>query len=392
MNVIITDVRYRMSLPVIRSLGKAGARITCTERISTPDKAALGFKSKYTHAKAHLPCAEDGQSFMSALISLADGTCPVVIPVGIDSLLTLCDYPAEAQSFFKTALPPKPSIELANDKYSLVKQAVSVGVPCPGTTTLRPGETVEDMAARVSYPAVIKYRAGELLHLDAKDRYAIVDTPEELCKTFEKMHALQEFPLVQEYVSGEGFGVSVVMDKEHNPLKVFCHRRLREYPISGGPSCLCESTWDQALAEHAVALLRSLNWVGVAMVEFKGTPESGYKLMEINPRLWGSLALAPIAGCDMPLALAQAACGELAGDKPIAPDYKLGKRMRFRIQDTLAFPGYLKKAKNKPLFALKYILSLIDPRTKDGVFCLSDPKPGFAYLKNAFGKRNKIAR
>jgi len=392
MNVIITDVRYRMSLPVIRSLGKAGARITCADRITTPDSAALGFFSKYTHARAHLPSPENADEFMSALGALAAGTRPVLMPVGIDSLLTLCAHHDWVDANFNAALPPLSSIELANDKYALMRHASGIGVPCPATTTLRDGEEISDMANRVRYPAVIKYRAGELLKLDPKDRYKIVNSPDELCRYYDMMHKRQEFPLVQEYISGEGFGVSVVMDKEHNPIEVFCHRRLREYPISGGPSCLCESAWDASLAEHAVELLRSLNWVGVAMVEFKGTSDRGYKLMEINPRFWGSLALAPASGCDIAGALAKAAQGKLAQDRDLAPNYRVGQRMRFVLQDALAFPAYLKREKKKFKFAIKYIASFLDPRTKDGVFSLSDPKPGFKYLKQALKKRDKIIR
>ena len=392
MNVIVTDVRYRMSLPVIRALGRAGARITAAELITTPDKAALGFCSKYTHARAHLPAPSDTAEFLSALTALADGARPVLMPVGIDTLLTLCAHREEVDAHFNTALPPLSSIELANDKYALMKHASTHGIPCPATTTLREGEDTASLAARVRYPAVIKYRAGELLRLDPKDRYCIVSTKEELVRKFDEMHARQSHPLVQEYIHGEGFGVSVVMDKAHNPLKVFCHRRLREYPISGGPSCLCESAWDAELARCAVELLRSLDWVGVAMVEFKGTLEDGYRLMEINPRFWGSLALAPISGCNIPLALAKAACGELAPEGEIKADYRVGQKMRFRLQDTLAFSKYLKHEKKKLPFAVKYIDSLLDPRIKDGVFSFSDPRPGLRYLKQAFGKRNKIIR
>lgn len=392
MNVIVTDVRYRMSLPIIRSLGRVGARITAADRITTPDKAALGFYSKYTHARAHLPSPENTDDFLSALCSLDVGERAALIPVGIDTLLTLCANRKKVSESFDIALPPMESIELANDKLSLMRYAKDQGVPCPATATLRDGEEISELAARVAYPAVIKYRAGELLQLDPKDRYCIVKGPEELIARYEKMHELQEKPIVQEYVSGEGFGVSVVMDKQSNPLKLFCHRRIHEYPTSGGPSCLCESAWNNELAEHAVKLLKSLNWHGVAMVEFKGTPSGGYKLMEINPRIWGSVALAPAAGCDIASAIVASARGELSAVSELSPDYRVGKRMRFLLQDILAFPSYLKSSKNKFAFALKYMALLLDPRCADGVFKIYDPMPGIRYLIQAFKKKDKIIR
>lgn len=380
-----------MSLPIIRSLGKKKMHIIAADRAETPKNASLGFYSKYTKERIHLPPPDETELFLAALENIASDERQVIIPVGMDTLTVLCKHRDRVTKNFDVALPPIDSLELANDKYALMKRAEELSVPHPTTTVICDGESFEELAARVTYPAVIKYRAGELLHLDPKDRYCIVNTPEELSRRYAEMHNRQSNPLVQEYVHGEGFGVSVVMDKYHNPMTVFCHRRLHEYPISGGPSCLCESAWDSELAEYAVKLLRSLDWVGVAMVEFKGNKEDGYKLMEINPRLWGSSALAPISGCDIGSAIVRAAIGEKAGTRELAPEYKVGKRMRFLVQDILAFFGYFKREK-KISFALKYMGSLLDIRTKDGVFSISDPKPGFKYLKTALKKKDKIIR
>lgn len=391
MKVIITDVRYRMSLPIIRSLGKEGAEITCTDPIGTHGGASLGFYSKYTKRCVNTPTPDKGEEFLTALEGITEER-QVLIPVGMDTLTLLSENRERVSEKFDVALPPIDSLNLANDKYALMKLAKELGVPCPRTEVLREGESVEAFAMRAPCPAVIKYRAGELLHLDPKDRYAIVKTPLEIARQYEKMHTRQEYPLAQEYVEGEGFGVSVVMDKEHNPMTVFCHRRLHEYPISGGPSCLCESAWNDELVEYAVKLLRALDWVGVAMVEFKGSADNGYKLMEINPRLWGSSALAPIAGCNIGGAIARVAMGKLApSDNPMC-EYKIGRRMRFVLQDTLAFFAYLKKSDKKFVFAIKYIGSLLNPRTKDGVFTLNDPKPGMKYLVSALKKKDKIIR
>ena len=60
----------------------------------------------------------------------------------------------------------------------------------------------------------------------------------------------------------------------------------------------------------ARTLLEKIGWFGVAMVEFKVDPRDGLaKLMEINPRFWGSLALAIQAGVNFPLLLHKMAMG-----------------------------------------------------------------------------------
>ena len=48
-------------------------------------------------------------------------------------------------------------------------------------------------------------------------------------------------------------------------------------------------------------LMGALGWHGVAQVEFKFDTKTGeYKLIEINPKFWGTLALSVEAGIDFP--------------------------------------------------------------------------------------------
>lgn len=390
--VIVTDVRYRMSLPIIRSLGKAGKKVICTELETTPKKSALGAYSKHATALERTPAPTD-EGFLARLRELSGDKNPVIMPVGIDSLFTLSKHQEEVSSFARTALPRHDMLSLANDKNALISHAQQVGIPCPETTQQRDGESMDELLARLSFPLVVKYREGELLRLNPEDRYAIIKSPEEFPKIYSAMHEKQSFPIIQSYVEGDGYGVSCVFDQAHNPLAVFCHHRLREYPISGGPSCLCESIWNDDLANYAVKLLKSLEWTGVAMVEFKGSPEAGFKLMEINPRFWGSLALAPIAGCDIAAALYDAASGELAeSSTTLKPSYKLNKKMHFFLQDALSVLAYSKKAPSRLAYLLKNIWSILSPSVRGGVFSISDPIPGFRYFLNALKKTDKIIR
>ena len=75
------------------------------------------------------------------------------------------------------------------------------------------------------------------------------------------------------------------------------HERIHEFPITGGASTLAKSVFENDLKEIGDKLLSSLNWHGVAMVEFKRDAASGQlKLIEINPKFWGSFELSYKAG------------------------------------------------------------------------------------------------
>lgn len=393
---IVTDVRYRMSLPVIRSLGRCNIPVVCTERNVCSLKAALGFHSKYsTHNELLSDPCENPQKFMEELRTLSEncGERPVIIPIGINTLLELSKRRDEVVSFADAALPPYESISIANDKAKLIPFAKQLGLPVPETTFIKTDETVEELADRIPYPTVIKLARGEMLGLSPDERYAIIKTKEEFIKKYPKFEAFGEEVLVQQYIVGDGYGVSAVFGKNSEPLEVFCHRRIREYPSSGGPSCFCESADLPYLAKYAVDLLRALRWEGVAMVEFKGNPADGFYLMEINPRFWGSSALAPNSGCNMAYAMYRAARGEVC--KPFesfSPNYKVGHKMRFLLQDLLAFPSYLKKSKNKFSFALSFFAGLLNPKISDGVLDIRDVRSSARYLLQAIKKTDSIVR
>ena len=70
------------------------------------------------------------------------------------------------------------------------------------------------------------------------------------------------------------------------------------------------------MLRDAEKLLIALHWHGVAMVEFKLDGQGQYWLMEINPRLWGSLALSIDAGVDFPMGLLQISRGQQPAAQP----------------------------------------------------------------------------
>jgi hypothetical protein len=107
--------------------------------------------------------------------------------------------------------------------------------------------------------------------------------------------------LAQEYVVGDGWGYSALY-WNGTRLRSFMHRRVREWPPSGGTSACAESVPEcPPLARAGAQLLDVLRWHGVAMVEFKGDPERGtLALVEINAKFWGSHDLPLAAGVDFP--------------------------------------------------------------------------------------------
>lgn len=102
--------------------------------------------------------------------------------------------------------------------------------------------------------------------------------------------------ICQEYVAGQGCGYSVYC-KDGKILREYGHLRLAEWPISGGSSVYRKGFIHPGMRQAAEKILASVPWTGFAMFEFKWTPSDDVVLIEVNPRIWGSIHQALANGC-----------------------------------------------------------------------------------------------
>lgn len=118
--------------------------------------------------------------------------------------------------------------------------------------------------------------------------------------SFNKMQSVYQNPtaiVIQEYIEGVGVGYSVFA-KGGEIIVGYGHKRLAEYPISGGSSVYREEYMDDRMKEMATTIVSHLNWSGFAMFEFKLTKDGELYLIEVNPRIWGSINQGLANGCD----------------------------------------------------------------------------------------------
>ena len=375
--VLVTDTKYRASLAAVQSLGRAGYPVAALHT-QGDGGAPAAFASKYVKKRVTLPCSAKDADYPGLLAQVCAslgaeyGAAPVVFPVGAATLAQLAEHREALGEHARFLVSPPAVLEAANDKRRVGELARSLGVPAPQEYPCPGGALPE------AFPVVVKPRCGEKFGLHAEERYRKAYDPAGFRAAWEAMARYDPQPVVQELLAGEAVGVSLVMDEKSRPVSALCHRRVREYPTQGGPSSCCESVWDGDLVEHAVKLLQGLGFVGLAMVEFKGG-----KLLEINPRVWGSFPLTYKCGAPLARDYVRASLGE---ELPLiqGPGYRTGVRMQFVLNDGLACLGYLRQG--QPGRGLRGLVDLLNPRVKDGVFSCDDPKPFFRYLKNALGK------
>ena len=271
------------------------------------------------------------------------------------------------------------------DKAQTLATAAKLGMAVPLAWQPVRSEDHAVRAAQIAYPVAIKWADPNAVQValaeagieQVKVEYAA--NAEQLATVLARYYQLQCWPLVQQYCPGYGMGQMLHMAGGAATLR-FQHRRLREFPPSGGVSSFCASV---PLSEHAAqmvrseALLAALDWHGPAMVEYRFDPASGtYWLMEINGRFWGSIPLA--WHCGAHFAWESYRCGVLGERGPGAGPNRQ-RRARYVIPDAKRTALVLRDGTlpvTQRLAALaRFWLDFLDPRVRYYVWSLRDPGP-----------------
>ena len=324
--VFVTDGQWRKTLAVVRSLGKKGIEVTVGENT----RFATSLFSKYATKRVIYPSSRTKPDvFVEFLINeLKQDSYDILFPMEEDTLLLIAQNKDRFSRLTYLLIPDCEKIEFARNKKNIIRKAQELDIPCPKTWFIKHIDEVEKIAKKIQYPVVIKPQVSF-------GSYGIkrVRNEKELVSKYKEVHRIYPLPLIQASIpqEGEAFGVSALFNKDSELRAVFVHKRLREYPVAGGPSTLRESVKNPKIQELGLRLLKALSWVGVAMVEFKVDPRNGEpKLMEINPRFWGSLHLAILSGVDFPYLIYRMV---KEGDIEPILDYKVGVKCRW------IFPG-----------------------------------------------------
>jgi predicted ATP-grasp superfamily ATP-dependent carboligase len=396
--VLVTDGHWRKTLALVRSLGRKGIHVTVGERTFLN----TSFFSKYCSRRLVYPSARRyPDQFIEFIIKeIKKNRYECLFPMEEETLLLLAKHQSEISNYTHLLIPNLKKIEFVRDKGNLIRFAQTHGIPTPKTFYDPPTpepckvqgsgpvpnvvqespafDVVQGLASQVDsipLPAIIKPRISS-----GSFGIAYVKKREDLVPFYQRIHTRYPFPLIQEWIPDGGgtFGFSALFDEASNVKAAFVHKKLRMYPVQGGPSTLREGIEHPQVMELGLSLLRSLNWVGVAMAEFKVDPRDGIpKLMEVNPRFWGSLHLAIVSGVDFPYLILKMALGEVFA--PVL-HYSVGKCCRWLLfGDILHFLTNPRRFHLRPSF-----FHFFEPHTSYDIISKDDPLPVLGAMATFF--------
>jgi D-aspartate ligase len=298
------------ALSIARSLGRRGIDVTLLT-----DHRLAGF-SRYVRRKF----AWDGPGHDGALdelLALAERknlAGAVVFAGGDAEVRFIAQHHARLAQTFRLTTPAWDVVQPMFDKGLMYAHAAAIGVAAPLGYAPHDRRDLDDIPCR--FPLVLKptERTRENAFTLAKAWRA--DDRATLVARYDEAVALvgAGAVVVQELIPGGGeaqFSYAAVC-RRGKPVAELTARRQRQYPVDFGYTSTFVETVDcPAVTEAGRRFLASLDYTGIAEVEFKHDARDGrYKILDVNARIWSWAALGPAAGVDFPHVLWRLARGE----------------------------------------------------------------------------------
>ena len=362
MKVLLTDGGSKQTLGIVRSLGKLGYVVDCIG----DSHSICGF-SKYL-TKISYPLEKFNEKFIQEFIDfIKKNDYDILIPIGGHSVKLISKYKKNLNKYVNIELADDKKINLCFNKLKLLNFANEKGINIPKIYDVK---YIQKIKNQINYPIVIKEKT-EL----SKIKPVYPKSFEELTDAI-KNKSIKEMPIIQEYFRGNGVGFFALYDNG-KLARYFMHKRLRETPRSGGASVSAISIYDSDIYNNGKKLLDSLNWHGIAMVEFKKNFETNeVKLMEVNPKFWGSHDLAIASGINFAEELIKMSFKNLDKQNLI---YKTGIRFFWPLN------GDVQNIFKKELKLKDILIDIINPKVNSN-FMLSDFKPNLFAINSTIIK------
>lgn len=298
------------------------------------DKNAVGFGM--VDKDYVVPMAED-KNFIKKLLEIAKKEkVDVIIPLVTKELLKLAQNKSKFEKFgIEISISEPKSLEIANNKYLLMKHCSENNVPAPIFKLVKNYNDFEKAVYSLGYPRenvcfkppISMGLRGFRILTKKLDRFNLLmkEKPTNVLTTLEEIKPVlkkaKPFPelIVMEYLPGEEYSVDVLAD---NGKALVVIPRLRE-KIKMGISFVGTVVKDKEIIDYSTKIVETLKLNGNIGFQFKRDKNGVPKIIECNPRVQGTIVLCTAAGANLVYLAVKLALGE----KIEKPKIKWGTKM-----------------------------------------------------------------
>ena len=213
----------------------------------------------------------------------------VFFPLEEDKILKFYDYLETGNSKIKSLLPSKNIFNLVREKKDFSKFCILNNISVPKEYTFQEIENLEQLPSKIILKPSIGSGSIGIKFADTKDDFNNINIAD------------KSNYLIQERIENgkDILGGFFLFDKGKF-ISYYGHKRIRTYPEEGGVTVYSKVDDNEEIKELGIELLKKLNWSGIAMVEFLyDKNDNSYKIIELNPRAWGSIMLSEFSNSKM---------------------------------------------------------------------------------------------
>lgn len=288
--VLITDVQYRKEFDNISIIKKLFPK---EHLILGTTKSRLFCKLSYGRCSVEKLRTEDGkEAFFDDFKLLLDKySKDKIIYVPGEEQTT--DYVAEyiekfGQENIISLLPNYSLYSTFRNKRALNHYCIKNGFPAPI-------EYKQENLPDVKYPVLLKPEIGSGSH-GIYRLYKKEDYTDEIRDVLN-----QQQYLIQELLpNGKDVHGGFYLCHKGKVIGSYTHKRIRTSPEEGGVTVLSKLNGNPQLITQGKQLLEHVGWEGLIMLEYIYDDRTAeYKLIEANPRIWGSIMLSEYGGANL---------------------------------------------------------------------------------------------
>lgn len=300
MKILLTDIFFRKTFDVINILG---AHYPSEYFIFTlPDNSKLNkFKLGMFYETINFEVLSD-ENFDDDLDKISkkyNNEKIIYLPIEEKTTLNFLNFiEAKGELNFNYLLPSLSNFQLARHKEQLNLFCEKKSISCPKYIS----EFVL-INKHFKFPIIKKPSLGS-----GARGIVYIENEEELsnCTIDFKIDFVQE-----RLPNPKGIQAGFYLCKQGEVITFYSHKRIRTYPEIGGVTVYSKSEYNQEIKTLGAQVVKELNWSGFVMIEFLFDERDGlYKLIEINPRLWGSIMLSEFCNANFLSSYVKASLGD----------------------------------------------------------------------------------
>jgi predicted ATP-grasp superfamily ATP-dependent carboligase len=298
--LIADEVRDRPALAAARALAAAGwtVAVAGVER----SLAARSMSTIAWHKIAHPADGDD--AFVDDIEKLVRRHGYEAVFAGWERAVVALSARRERLSF-PVGYGPHDGIMVAIDKWRLRPVAEAAGLAVP-RTVIATAEGLEELDGPVVIKPASPYEVSVPAAAFAEPRAALAHA--------QRIERLGGRPIAQEWLTGRLEAVSLVAG-EHGIVSVAQQVAEHTWPRSIGITARGRTLpVNRELRAAIERLLEALEWQGLAQLQFVVPSDGRHRLIDFNPRFYGSLPLAVAAGANHPDTWARLTTG-----RPVRP-------------------------------------------------------------------------